>query len=408
MVLQAIVYEPASESMSTGSTLRILDQLALPHRTTYVDIENCEDAHAAIKKMQVRGAPAIAIVASLALAVELSQASSSRVIKDATAAETDDCVQYIKSRLAYLMTSRPTAVNLGDAVRKLGKVVDKAVTASTRSTTSIKLAYIHAAEQMLVDDVSDNKAIGDYGARWIVERTSAGIKRKADRTTALTILTHCNTGSLATAGYGTALGVIRSLRAADMLTQAYCSETRPYNQGSRLTAYELVHDNIPATLITDSMAGSLLAREGKSLAAIVVGADRVAANGDTANKIGTYSLAVLARHHGVKFLVAAPRTTIDQHTASGQDIVIEERPPEEVTRTRGPVFVSESKLEHYQDPVTVSTAAIGIEVWNPAFDVTPAALIDGVITEVGVVEKNANDLFDFDPIFRQEKQNGVS
>jgi methylthioribose-1-phosphate isomerase len=409
MVLQAIVYEPASESASTGSTLRILNQLALPHRTTYVDIENCEDAHAGIKQMKVRGAPAIAIVAALALAVELSQKSSNEATKDATAAETDGYAEHIKSRLAYLMTSRPTAVNLGDAVRKLSRVVDKAATASTPSNTSIALAYINAAEQMLVDDVSDNQAIGNYGARWIIEHTSAGIKRKADKSAELKVLTHCNTGSLATAGYGTALGVIRSLRAADMLTQAYCSETRPYNQGSRLTAYELVHDNIPATLITDSMAGSLLANEGESLAAIVVGADRVAANGDTANKIGTYSLAVLARHHGVKFLVAAPRTTIDLHTASGKEIVIEERAPEEVTRMRGPVVNSEGKLESHQDPVTVSTAAIGIDVWNPAFDVTPAALIDGVITEVGVVEKTANGgHFDFVSIFRQEPRNGIS
>jgi len=307
------------------------------------------------------------------------------------------------------MTSRPTAVNLGDADRKLSKVVDDAAKASTVTETSIMLAYIHAAEQMLIHDVSDNKAIGDHGAKWIAKHTAVGPKRLADKTYELKVLTHCNTGSLATAGYGTALGVIRSLRAADMLTQAYCSETRPYNQGSRLTAYELVHDSIPATLITDSMAAALLAREGESLAAIVVGADRVAANGDTANKIGTYSLAVLAKHHGVKFLVAAPRTTIDLHTASGKEIVIEERAPEEVTRIRGPVVTSQGEIlvDDAHEPVTVSTAAIGIDVWNPAFDVTPAALIDGVITELGVVEKNAEGVFDFTSLFRQERENGA-
>lgn len=204
--------------------------------------------------------------------------------------------------------------------------------------------------------------------------------------------------SLATAGYGTALGVIRSLRTADMLTHAYCSETRPYNQGSRLTAYELVHDEIPATLVTDSMAASLLAREGERIAAIVVGADRVAANGDTANKIGTYSLAVLARHHGVKFLVAAPRTTIDLATPSGKNIVIEERASEEVTRIKGPRVENGNQLLVDEEPVVVSSAAIGINVWNPAFDVTPADLIDGVITEIGVVEKK-NGSYDFRPIF---------
>lgn len=194
--------------------------------------------------------------------------------------------------------------------------------------------------------------------------------------------------------------MIRSLRAGDMLTQAFCTETRPYNQGSRLTAYELVHDQIPATLVTDSMACALLAKEGNNLAAIVVGADRVAANGDTANKIGTYSLAVLARHHGVKFLVAAPRTTIDLATASGQDIVIEERAPEEVTRVKGPKVAADGKILVDDGAELISTAAIGIDVWNPAFDVTPAELIDGVITERGVVEK-VDGKFDFARIFQQ-------
>ena len=205
--------------------------------------------------------------------------------------------------------------------------------------------------------------------------------------------------SLATAGYGTALGVIRSLRSADMLTRAYCSETRPYNQGSRLTAYELVHDEIPATLITDSMACALMNKEGPRLAAVVVGADRVAANGDTANKIGTYSLAVLAQHHGIKFLVAAPRTTIDRETALGADIIIEERAPEEVTRIKGPRVTMDGNILLDEAAEVVSTAAVGIDVWNPAFDVTPAELIDGVITEVGVVEK-VDGKFDFGPIFQ--------
>lgn len=184
-----------------------------------------------------------------------------------------------------------------------------------------------------------------------------------------------------------------------MLAHAFCTETRPYNQGSRLTAFELVHDDIPATLITDSMAGALLARENDEIAAIVVGADRVAANGDTANKIGTYALAVLAKHHGVKFLVAAPRTTIDMSTASGKDIVIEQRAPTEVTTIRGPPVDDSGRVMTECEPVVISTAASGINVWNPAFDVTPAQLIDGVITETGVVEPNSKGQFEFESLF---------
>ncbi|KIX06934.1 S-methyl-5-thioribose-1-phosphate isomerase [Rhinocladiella mackenziei CBS 650.93] len=394
MVLQAIQYEPVSASLPP--TLRILDQLLLPHRTIYVEITNCEEAHAAIKQMKVRGAPAIAIVAALALAVEAGTLAAAGKLP--TSAE--EVRAMLGERLEYLKTSRPTAVNLGDAVGKLKVVVKMATTEPTATANSVVQMYIAAAERMLEDDVSDNKAIGEHGARWIEENTVAGKRRKLDKEKELKVLTHCNTGSLATAGYGTALGVIRSLRNADMLTRAYCSETRPYNQGSRLTAYELVHDKIPATLITDSMACALLAREGNQLAAIVVGADRVAANGDTANKIGTYSLAVLAKHHSVKFLVAAPRTTIDLATASGEYIVIEERAPEEVTRMKGPKVTTDGKLLIDEGSEIISIAAVGIDVWNPAFDVTPAELIDGVITEVGVVEK-VNGKFDFRSIFQQ-------
>lgn len=205
--------------------------------------------------------------------------------------------------------------------------------------------------------------------------------------------------SLATAGHGTALGIIRSLHEQSALQQAYCTETRPYNQGSRLTAYELVHDQIPATLITDSMAAALLAKKQANVAAIVVGADRVAANGDTANKIGTYGLSVLARHHGVKFLVAAPLTTIDRSTKSGEDIVIEERAKNEVTTIRGPRFTNgQVEPDHVE---TISIAAKGIDVWNPAFDVTPAALIDAVVTDRGVVEKGADGVYNFDAVFSQ-------
>lgn len=183
-----------------------------------------------------------------------------------------------------------------------------------------------------------------------------------------------------------------------MLHHAYCTETRPYNQGSRLTAFELVHERIPATLITDSMAAALFARSDPVIDAVVVGADRVAANGDTANKIGTYGLAVLAKHHGVKFLVAAPRTSIDLLARSAEDIVIEERPASEAATIRGPCVgdnaAGVTRIE------TVRIAADGINIWNPAFDITPAALIDGIITEVGVVEKGAHGHFELEALFR--------
>ncbi|XP_014561586.1 hypothetical protein COCVIDRAFT_86317 [Bipolaris victoriae FI3] len=380
MVLQAIKY-------SRGQ-LEILDQLKLPHAEEYDHIYSSTDAWHAVKDMRTRGAPAIAIVAALSLAVELTN------MKLPSAAE--EVKVFIIEKLDYLVTSRPTAVNLADAAGKLQKITENAAAKEGVNGQAVRDAYVAAAEQMLVDDVSDNESIGKHGADWIVKNTEAG------KAGPVSMMTHCNTGSLATAGYGTALGVIRSLHANGSLKHAFCSETRPYNQGSRLTAFELVHDKIPATLITDSMAAALLRLRGKSenIAGIVVGADRVAANGDTANKIGTYSLAILARHHGVKFLVAAPRTTIDLKTKSGADIVIEERPGKEVTLVKGPrhdgVSLDLGVVE------TISIAANGIGVWNPAFDVTPAELIDGIITEVGVVEKDSNGVFHLDKVFEAE------
>ncbi|KAG9534533.1 Methylthioribose-1-phosphate isomerase, partial [Aureobasidium melanogenum] len=287
MVLEAIKY-------SRGK-LDILDQLQLPHTEVYDEVNSAQDAWHAIKEMRTRGAPAIAIVAALGLAVELELIAGKNELSNIA----EEVEIFIKEKLEYLVTSRPTAVNLADAARKLQKIVQSAARAQDASGPSVKDAYVKAAEQMLVDDVSDNKAIGEHGADWILKNAAGGKDQ-------VSILTHCNTGSLATAGYGTALGVIRSVHARGSLKRAFCSETRPYNQGSRLTAFELVHDKIPATLVTDSMAAALLRLKGptENIAAIVVGADRVAANGDTANKIGTYSLAILAKHHGVKFLVA--------------------------------------------------------------------------------------------------------
>ena len=199
---------------------------------------------------------------------------------------------------------------------------------------------------------------------------------------------------------------MRSLHKSGSLKQAYYTETRPYNQGSRLTGYELIHDDIPATLITDSMAAALLRLKGEAenIAAVIVGADRVAANGDTANKIGTYALAILARYHGIKFLVAAPRTTIDLKTNSGQAIIIEERPPREMMVTNGPQVVNRDDGTFTVSTKIVeeiSTAAIGTQAWNPAFDVTPAELIDGIVTEIGVLEK-VDGKFHLEEAFRSK------
>ncbi|KAI9337920.1 hypothetical protein BDR26DRAFT_863293 [Obelidium mucronatum] len=233
---------------------------------------------------------------------------------------------------------------------------------------------------MLERDVADNKAIGRAGADFILANRAGNVR----------VLTHCNTGSLATAGWGTALGIIRDLHQRDRLDQAFCTETRPYNQGGRLTAYELVFEGIPSTLITDSMASALLAQ--KDIAAIVVGADRVTANGDTANKIGTYQLAIAAKYHNVPFIVAAPSTSIDLSLASGDLIPIEQRPGIEVVQIRGQVVDDEGNLKEHESDENITTSTVhisakGINVWNPSFDVTPAELITAIATEKGIVVK---------------------
>ncbi|KAI9469983.1 MAG: S-methyl-5-thioribose-1-phosphate isomerase [Benjaminiella poitrasii] len=353
--------------------LRILNQLVLPHETIYETIVNVQDGHAAIKTMKTRGAPAIAIVAALSLAVDVNERS-----KNGEFTTVDQVVRFLHESLEYLKTSRPTAVNLFDAAAKLSKLIDT-TDQTAQDPITIVNAYIAAAEQMLIDDVNDNKNIGRFGAEYIMNN----VKNKEE----ICVLTHCNTGSLATAGWGTALGIIRDLHATHKLQHAYCTETRPYNQGSRLTAYELIYENIPATLICDNMASALL-KQNPNVQAIVVGADRVAANGDTANKIGTYQLAITAKYHGILFIVAAPSTSIDLNTKSGDAIVIEQRPAEELVTVAG--IRVEDKV-----PTCVRTAAENIGVWNPSFDVTPACLISAIVTEKGVViKKDGQNEFD--------------
>ena len=384
MTLQAIKYRRGN--------LEILDQLRLPNEEIYVEIKNPQDGWSAIKSMQVRGAPAIAIVAALSLAVYLANEPTVD-ITDVNAASS----YLISQSLKFLTTSRPTAVNLLAAARKLERVASSAETTSNSTQASVFEAYIEAAEDMLRHDVEDNQNIGKHGAEWIEEHC----RDVADAGT-VSVITHCNTGSLATAGYGTAFGVIRSLHSRGSLHRAFYTETRPYNQGARLTGFELIHDEIPAELITDSMAGLLLSKrkQPERITCVVVGADRVAANGDTANKIGTYTLAILARYHRIKFLVAAPLTTIDLDTRSGTDIVIEERSMQEVTCVKGPEIVTSTDGQfEYGGVKEISIAASGTKAWNPAFDITPAKLIDGIITEKGVVEPGSNGHFDLHELF---------
>ena len=265
--------------------------------------------------------------------------------------------------------------------------------AHPEAKAAILEAYITAAETILEKDLHNNTSIGAHGAAWLQQQYNASPERP------LSVLTHCNTGSLATSGHGTALGIIRTLHANKLLQHAYCTETRPYNQGSRLTSFELVYEGIPATLITDSMAAALFAlhRERMNIGAVIVGADRVVRNGDTANKIGTYALAVLARYHGVKFVVAAPTTSVDLATETGAGIKIEERKKEELTQISGVVVRPDGTVDLSRtERVAIADQRIG--VWNPAFDVTPHDLIDAIVTEKGTVVKGADGKFDFRPV----------
>lgn len=374
--LQAVKY--------TRGKLEVLDQLRLPHEFHYDEVSNRTEAFDSIYTMRVRGAPAIAIVAALGLAVELHNGSC-------TASSAEEAIGQIEEALDYLKESRPTAVDLTNAINQLKARIREVGSTATKET--IISAFIEEAEKIFEKDLKTNLAIGDFGAEWLRAQVGASPEQQ------ISVLTHCNTGSLATSGHGTALGIIRTLQAKKLLQHAFCTETRPYNQGSRLTAFELVFEGIPSTLITDSMAASLFRtrKQEKNIAAVIVGADRVVRNGDTANKIGTYQLAVLAKHHGVKFIVAAPTTSIDLETETGDGIKIEERKKEELTQVTGAVIKPDGTVDE-SSKVRVATADQRINVWNPAFDVTPAEFIDAVVTEKGAIEKGPDGKFDFGQI----------
>src|SRR6478672_1094758 len=320
----------------------LIDQNRLPTEYSLVEISCCEDMAQAIKTMIVRGAPAIGVAAAYGMYL------GAREIK------TEDRHEFLNQMEAVaqqLRQTRPTAVNLFWAIARMMKTAYE----SLGSVDSIKAILLETAQAINAEDLQTCRAIGDHGLKVLPAQPDK-----------LCLLTHCNAGALATAGYGTALGVVRSAWREGRLIRLYADETRPRLQGAKLTSWECVQDGIPVTVITDSMAAHCM-KQGL-IDAVVVGADRIAANGDTANKIGTYSLALVAKAHNIPFFVAAPLSTIDWELANGSEIPIEERHPSEI----------------YQVGETILCPP-GVEFYNPAFDVTPAELISAIITEQGAV-----------------------
>ncbi len=320
----------------TDDGVVMIDQTRLPREQVFVTCRNYEEVADAIKTMIIRGAPAIGVAAAMGVAIGVQQAKP----------ETLDAE--FETICTTLAGTRPTAVNLFWAIDRMKRVYEGV---RGQNIDLIRDTLIREAKQVYLEDIAINRAIGSNGADLVPDGK--------------TVLTHCNAGALATAGYGTALGVIRAAVEAGKKIDVFADETRPFLQGARLTAWELQQDGIPATIITDNMAGHFL-KSGK-IGCVVVGADRIAANGDVANKIGTYSVAVLAKENGIPFYVAAPVSTLDLTLASGDLIPIEERGASEVTQVGG-----------------VPLAPEGISVRNPAFDVTPARYVTAIITEHGV------------------------
>jgi methylthioribose-1-phosphate isomerase len=320
--------------------LVIIDQTQLPGQLVYVELCDYREVVAAIKQMKVRGAPAIGAAAACGIAL------GAQDIRADTRAK---FLSRFDKILKAFAAARPTAVNLFRAVDRMKKAAEKA-----GDVTHIKQALIAEARKIHIEEEAATRKLSQLGAELIKD--------------GFTILTHCNAGALATAGYGTALGVIKAAWEQDKKIEVIVTETRPLLQGARLTAWELMQEKIPVILITDSMAGHFMSRG--QVDCVIVGADRIAANGDTANKIGTYTLAVLAKENGIPFYVAAPTSTIDLSLKSGAEIPIEERDPDEVTSIRG-----------------VRLAPKGVAAANPAFDITPHKYITAIITEEGIIKK---------------------
>jgi methylthioribose-1-phosphate isomerase len=320
-----------------GGKVRFIDQTKLPLQEIYIETAEYRIVVDAIRALKIRGAPAIGVAAAFGVALAAASAVSAETVE-------------VEARRAadLLGSTRPTAVNLFASLHRMRRVLDQH---SSRPSAELRHALLDEALRIYKEDVDACVRIGEFGAT-LLERGSA-------------VLTHCNAGALATAGAGTALSVITTAAREGKITRVYVDETRPLLQGARLTAWELVKAGIPVTLIADSSAGQVL-RTGR-VAAVITGADRIAANGDTANKIGTYPLAVLARRHGVPFYIAAPISTVDLQIATGEDIPIEERDGREITHWNG-----------------VRVAAEGVDVFAPAFDVTPHDLITAIVTDAGI------------------------
>lgn len=387
--------------------LDILNQLLLPYSTTYISISTIEDAFQAIKLMQVRGAPAIAIVGAFSIVVDIFNYLK---LENNTSKKVKELIE----SLDYLITSRPTAVNLANALNDIKEIL-KNYNESDIINKEIYEKIYNYSIKLYDEDLSNNKKIGKNGLNYIINTL-----KNQNFKGPFSIMTICNTGSLATSGHGTALGIIRSTYESlkkdnsnedFYLDHIYPCETRPYNQGAKLTSYELDYEKIPFTLICDNMVSSLINTLGNDkkikndqqiapVKFIIVGADRVVKNGDTANKIGTFQLSTIANYFNtnkfdenkqIKFIVAAPKTTIDLNTETGDDIIIEERPANELTTLVGPQLNQQGEVG---EKVTVGVATPGISVWNPAFDVTPHELIDSIVTEdPNVFVKDANGNF---------------
>ena len=330
----------------TDQGVRFIDQTKLPTEEVYVTCKDYEEVATAIRDMIVRGAPAIGVAAAMGIALGVRDAEGDHVAE--LRREFDQICDTMGE-------TRPTAVNLFWAIRRMQ---DRFEQVSELPVAQIKQAMITEAQRMYLEDVAANEAMGRNGA--VLLPSSGGV------------LTHCNAGALATCGYGTALGVIRAAVESGKKIHVFADETRPFLQGSRLTAWELVKDNIPTTVISDNMAGAMM-RQGK-IGAVIVGADRIAANGDVANKIGTYTVAVLAKEHGIPFYVAAPWSTVDLETPDGSKIPIEQRSSKEVTHIAGKQMTPN-----------------GVKIENPAFDVTPNQYVTAIITERGVAKAPYSD-----------------
>jgi len=323
----------------TDAGVRFIDQTKLPMEETYVTCKTYEQVADVIRNMVVRGAPAIGVAAAMGIALG---------VKNSKAENVGDLKKDFDQICDVIGKTRPTAVNLFWAIRRMQVKFERL---RVRPIPQIKQTLIEEAQRMHAEDIAANQAMGRHGATLMP--SSGGV------------LTHCNAGALATCGYGTALGVIRAAVEQGKKIHVFADETRPFLQGSRLTAWELMKDGIPTTVISDNMAGAMM-KQGK-IGAIVVGADRIAANGDVANKIGTYTVAVLAREHDIPFYVAAPFSTIDLATPDGSGIPIEQRDSREVTHIAGKQMVPD-----------------GVSIENPAFDVTPAKYVTAIITERGI------------------------